>query len=116
MTAEEMINLFELQLKKSAKFVNNLRKKPDSYAVDYAIGMFKKYLTGDDELRQRQNLVYGPQLHEAICKIIEALTKKRQKNRQRKFEHNFGLLAFVIGPRRFELIASAVTPCGCLSD
>ncbi len=112
MTIEEVIKVFERRIKNCQTFINELQSQPESYNIEDAIAIFPKWLN-NDPMTVNWELVYGPKLRELILKITKVLISKKWN--KKKFQKLLAELAFVLGPRRYELIASAVTPCGCLN-
>lgn len=114
MTAERTIQIFhENFVQTSQGLWKELRKKHEDYAPDYAVGVFEKWLT-DDDARQRFNLVYGRKLAELIMQMVRHLHE--EPINLTELERLFRLLSFVVGPKRLELSAAAVTACACVSD
>lgn len=113
MTKDEAISSFKQAVDDCIDQLEKARRKEEAYAVEYAIGVFNRWIA-DEDARQRIDLVYGPKVQETIINLLEDIDRPSLKKKQ--FTRDLKELAFVVGPRRFELCAAAVTPCACCTD
>jgi hypothetical protein len=113
MTANETIRELKRVVRTYDAIVKDLRADKDNYDFDYALGVFQDWLL-DDSARRRLDLVYSRKLGQTILRIVKLLHKDSPDTEQ--LQHELRVLAFVVGPKRLELSAAAVTRCACCSD